>query len=278
MDGRLPRLRFPVTRKHWTRRLLIDLPFRSLRGVVQSWTNPTLQSAALERLDRQAPGTTAVLSGNPLRAHLETGSPGPTSSEQESLIRLWFSRGTNWRIETTVGGVSETYVAVGDTWRLWNGLVVITGALPATGEPPHVLSAALAMMISPGHLLSQLRLSPSGSRTIAGRDAADFTATPGLGARGLWPGADGYALSVDAQSHILLRLQILVGGGVVSRSEFVELVTDDEVDASVFNLEVPNGTTVLRAPPGDPLELVRSRPAHWPAVRRTARLPWTKRT
>jgi hypothetical protein len=243
------------------------------------WTNPTLTAVALgEWLASQPPESVAFLTrADPPSTRREDSSADPIpSSIEERTIRLWFQEGWRWRIETTVDGVPEEYVAVDERWWLWNGSVVTTGeSSPAHEEPPHVLPGALAMMLFPDPLLSQLQLSPTGNIVIAGREAADFSATPIDPDHQSWPGAHQYRPALDARSRMLLRLEVLRDGEVLSRSEFVDLETDVDIDAEVFRLDVPADAPVLRTPPREgPRDPDRSRPANWPRVRRPGiRLP-----
>jgi outer membrane lipoprotein-sorting protein len=168
--------------------------------------------------------------------------PEPTSSD--ATVRLWIERPTRFREEYEGAWGDQTAVCDGQAlWRRVPRLGVLHEDITDGAG-----SLFAALLIDPAPLLPGLELELLDETHHAGRVAHRVRGLPNRvfwhDLFGLAPGADEYALLIDAERGILLRAAALLEGDEFSVSEVEEVAFDEDLPPDLFVLELARGERV----------------------------------
>jgi hypothetical protein len=178
---------------------------------------------------------------------LTRGPEQPEPEEVSEPWRLWLVQPDRVRTEFTVGEDTVTAVIVGHTWWSWSPSRAVT---TNRGDPHSSHGRGPGdELIDPSVILPAVELQVVGRTTFIGRPVLDVVATPSpiddndeessdwrFATHGLGPGADEYALLVDAERGVLLRSEARIGSEPFGTIEMEAVAFDEELGEDTFAL------------------------------------------
>ena len=199
-------------------------------------------SAAHQRWERSQPRGSATALKSLGKA---ATSPGGVATE---LSRLWYAGTTRWRFELGPAGDRNRRIVVmnGEAWTDYHPLLGLTSG--AASPPLWPIDELLA----PAELVEELYLIADGTTTHAGRRA--------LRARGMpqpsteehpqselpWRGADEYALLIDEEVGVVLRLAGIFDGKEFASKELTQVEFGAPLPPDILVIEPPDGIEASR--------------------------------
>lgn len=223
--------------------------YESARLEAHERRNYRRQNEAYARVQREQMG----------RASVQLyGDGADVPEEGEMTLRIWFRQPNRFREERVEDG--REGLLLGDGSRFWMSSPE-WATVVQEGDGWVVSAQTPRMLLDPISLIPALEVSLRGAVEVAGRAAVELTATarrsPSYAAPLLW-GATEYALAVDSERGVLLRLSAFLDGAPFSELEVTTIAFDEPLDDSLFRYDAPPGEEVLRpedATPGEPVSV-----------------------
>jgi hypothetical protein len=176
----------------------------------------------------------------------DAGSATPVQGRVEAVDHVWFESPTTWRVDAESGpGAGLVNIHDGDH-ALRNFRLEDLGEGYGRGVYLGGPQTYRQVMWEPNMLVPEMRLEPSETERVAGREGVRVRARPRPTTHDyvvLWPRADRYELVVDIERGILLRLSLFVGGREAMSDEVLAVRFDEpltkELLHSVKQTDVP---------------------------------------
>jgi outer membrane lipoprotein-sorting protein len=210
--------------------------FRTIRATIRTWRDEELYAEAFARFAAASGGRHATL--------YAFGGDEEPADTTERVERLWWEPPA--RVRSEVDGES-TWVSDGaQSWHYTPSFGTITSSADESELGP----GEAALLLDPAPILGGLDFEIGGRETFIGRDAIRVRARPRRGQvdwhdfGGLAPGADEYALVIDAERGVLLRAAAVFEGKEFVRSELVEVAFDELFPPETFAFDPPPGEPV----------------------------------